>query len=130
LIERFEGSLTADFQSVYTLRLADAVRDRTTDEVWDLVLWLPRGSCFRSEYEAGGDPQKSRELHGWTRSDQLGLNLLNVSRIQAWILAQSHSEKKIPFPEEVLGPWPNPKKTVSKKDDANAMARSLLRLQE
>lgn len=110
---------------MYTLRLSDAVRDRTFDEVWDLIMWLPRGSAFRSAFAAGGNPDGARELFGWTTQDEIGLALVNLSQEQSWILAQSHSKTKIPRPVPLTGPG-SPAKKPDRKYDATAMARSLL----
>lgn len=110
---------------MYTLRLSDAVRDRTFDEVWDLVMWLPRGSAFRSAFAAGNSLDRARELFGWTTQDEIGLALVNLAQEQSWILAQSHSTTKIPRPKPIPGPG-SPTGKPDRKYDATAMARSLL----
>lgn len=127
LVERFESPLVADFQSVYGLRLVTAIRDREIDEVWDLVVWLPEGSAFRSSYEADGDPDKSRRLFGWTVERDYLLAIVNSVRDQTWVVAQAHSKTKIPPIEPIEGP-----RSVKKKSrgDADAMARSLLTQQQ
>ena len=115
---------------MYTLRLSDAVRDRTFDELWDLIIWLPQGSAFAATFQAEGDTARARKLYGWSAQEEIGLNLLNLVQEQSWILAQSHSKTKIPIPQPVQGPHPVPVRKPDPKNNASAVARSLLDLQE
>ena len=126
-LEQYESALTADFQRVYHLRLVDAVRERTTQELWDLVVWMPSGSVFGSLCEANGDERKAAELFGWTRSEEMLLGLVNLASEQTWVIAQSHSKKPVPTPVPVPGP-----RTIRKtpKNSAHTVARGLMQRQE
>lgn len=117
-----------DFQSVYHLRLVSAITERTIDEVWDLVVWLPAGSAFRSMLEADGDERRAAQIFGWTIQNDLALVTANAIREQSWILAQSHSKKKVPVPDPIKGPK-LAKQKPRPEDDATAMARRLMHQQ-
>jgi hypothetical protein len=125
-LDSYESALTADFQRVYHLRLADAIQDRTVEEIWDLIVWLPDGSIFRSLSEADGDERKAAQLFGWTRTDDLILGLVNLASEQTWVIAQSHSKKPIPPPAIQPGPRGSRKPP---KDSAHNTARSLMQQQ-
>lgn len=128
LLEDYESPLTADFQSVYHLRLIEAVIERTEQEVFDLILWLPQGSAFRAAHEAQGDDKKMRELYGWTLEHDLMVGNLNALREQTWVLVAAHSSKsKPPRPDPILTPRDAPKKAA--RGDATAIAMGLLALQ-
>jgi hypothetical protein len=122
-LEQYEGPLTADFQRVYNLRLIDAVRSRTWDELLDLIKWLPPGSAMHSARE--GKPA----LFNWTTTEDLLLGIANLVLHNTYTTAQVQSNKKLKVPK----PIPSPRgdtKSSGDKQDANAIARGLLNAQK
>lgn len=128
LLAKHEGPITADFQREYGLRLVDAVVTRTVTEIIDLILWLPDHSAFRASIQTDGNVDKALKLFGWTVDKELMLGLLNVARHQTYVLSQVNSPKKIKPPEEI--PGPRGKTPVRKSNDANDIARAMLRAQK
>lgn len=119
LLSAYEGPLTADFQRVYGLRLIDAVRSRTWDELLDLVQWLPPGSALHSARE--GKPG----LFAWTHTDDLILGVANLLMHNTYATIQVQSPKKIKAPKPIPGPRGDTKSSGDKQD-ANAIARAFL----
>lgn len=115
---------------MYNLRLADALDDRTEDELESLILWLPVTSAFRALAQAEGDLSRGLELFGWTQEDQVWLELLNLVNHQTYVIAQAASSKKMKAPEPISGPR-TPKKTEqTSPTNAGAMARALIAAQK
>lgn len=126
-LEEYEGPLTADFQRVYGLRLVSAVEERTTEEITDLIEWLPTGCAFHASMEAKGDTRAARRLFEWDTSKELLLGALNTIRHQSYVIAQVQSPKKIAVPKSV--PGPRDKKSSGDKTDMNAIARAFMQAQ-
>lgn len=123
LLTEYEGPLTADFQRVYNLRLIDAVKSRTWDELLDLIRWLPTGSAFISAKE------DKPGLFNWTATDDLLLGLVNLVQHNTYVTAQVQSTKKIRAPKPIPGPRGD-SKSSGEKQDANAIAKALLDAQK
>src|SRR5687768_9836561 len=87
---RFDGPLTADFQSFYGTRLATVGSEWTTGEIFDLIVWLPEGSAFRASLEAQGDVNRMYELYGWNRQNDQLLDLSNLTVMHSWMFASAH----------------------------------------
>lgn len=119
--------MTADFQREYGLRLIDAVRDRTEDEVLDLIFWIKDGSAAEAVRDSNGDKTKARAGFGWSVGEELSLALVNLVSHQTYALTQIHSQKKLKVPVPI--PGPNGKKP-SKGQDASAMAQAFLAAQK
>lgn len=120
--------MTADFQRVYGLRLMDAVRSRTWDELLDLITWLPNGSAFQASQEAKGDTKKARALFDWTPTEDILLGIANLVLHNTYVTAQVQSPKKLKVPK----PIPSPRgdtKSSGDKQDMNAIARGFLNAQ-
>lgn len=115
--------MTADFQRVYGLRLIDAVRSRTWDELLDLIQWLPPGSALSSARE--GKPG----LFAWTHTDDLILGVANLLMHNTYATIQVQSRKQLKAPKPIPGPRGDTKSSGDKQD-ANAIARALLDAQE
>lgn len=122
LLDEYEGPLTADFQRVYGLRLIDAVRLRTWDELLDLIKWLPPGSAMHSARE--GKPG----LFQWTATQDLLLGIANLVLHNTYTTAQVQSPKKLKVPKPI--PSPHGTKSSGDNQDANAIARGLLNAQK
>jgi hypothetical protein len=123
LLDEYEGPLTADFQRVYNLRLIDAVRSRTWDELLDLVKWLPPGSAMHSARE--GNPG----LFTWTPAEDILLGIANLIQVNTHATIQVQSRKTIKGPK----PIPSPRgdtKSSGDKQDMNAIARGFLNAQK
>jgi hypothetical protein len=123
LLEEYEGPLTADFQRVYNLRLIDAVRSRTWDELLDLIRWLPPGSAMHSARQ--GKPG----LFTWTATEDLLLGIANLVLHNTYTTAQVQSAKKLPVPKTIPSPHGDTKSSGDKQD-ANAIARGFLNAQK
>ena len=123
LLDEYEGPLTADFQRTYNLRLIDAVRSRTWDELLDLIKWLPPGSALNSARE--GKPG----LFDWTPTQDLLLGIANLIQVNTHATAQVQSTRKLPVPK----PIPSPRgdtKSSGNNQDMNAIARGFLNAQK
>lgn len=123
LVEEYEGPLTADFQRVYNLRLIDAVRTRTWDELLDLIKWLPPGSAMSSARE--GKPG----LFSWTPTHDLLLGIANLVLHNTYTTAQVQSSRKLPVPKPISSPRGDTKSSGDKQD-MNAIARGFLDTQK
>lgn len=115
--------MTADFQRVYGLRLIDAVRLRTFDELLDLIKWMPPGSAFVAARE--GKPG----LFTWTPTQDLLLALANLILYNTYTTAQVQSVKKLKVPKSIPSPRGDTKSSGDKQD-ANAIARGFLNAQK
>lgn len=115
--------MTADFQRVYGLRLIDAVRLRTFDELLDLIKWLPPGSALHSARE--GKPG----LFSWTPNEDLLLGVANLLMHNTYATIQVNSPKKIKAPKPIPGPRGD-MKSSGDKQDANVIARAFLDAQK
>jgi hypothetical protein len=123
LLDEYEGPLTADFQRTYNLRLIDAVRSRTWDELLDLIKWLPPGSALNSARE--GNPG----LFAWTPTHDLLLGIANLLQVNTHATVQVQHTRKVPVPK----PIPSPRgdtKSSGDKQDMNAIARGFLDAQK
>lgn len=123
LLSEFEGPLTADFQRVYGLRLIDAVRSRSWDELLDLIRWLPPGSAMHSVRE--GKPG----LFNWTATEDLLLGIANLVLHNTYTVAQVQSPKKLKIPKPIPSPRGDTKSGGDNRD-ANAIARGFLNAQK
>ena len=123
LLEEYEGPLTADFQRTYNLRLIDAVRSRTWDELLDLIKWLPPGSAMHSARE--GKPG----LFTWTPTEDLLLGIANLVLHNTYTSAQVQSARKLPVPKPIPSPHGDTKSSGDKQD-MNAIARGFLNAQK
>ena len=123
LLAEFEGPLTADFQRVYGLRLEEAVKLRSWDELLSLINWLPPGSALHSARE--GKPG----LFTWTPAEDLLLSIANLVMHNTYATIQVQSPKKIKPPKTIPGPRGD-SKSSGDRQDANAIARGLLNAQE
>lgn len=121
-----ESALTYDFQAIHNLRLSDAVTERTTSELFDLILWIPDDSAFRASLEAKGDTSKALSLYGWGTRMELLLASVNLLLDQNYILVQSHSKKTVTPPEHVSGPRDDKNKKPA-KTNATAMAYAIMK---
>lgn len=122
LLSEHEGPLTADFQRVYGLRLIDAVRSLSWDELLDLIRWLPPGSAMHAAREG------SDGLFTWTPTQDLLLGIANLLSYNTYTTAQVQSPKKLPVPKPI--PGPRDKKSSGSKQDMNAIARGFLNAQK
>ena len=123
LLDEYEGPLTADFQRVYGLRLIDAVRFRTWDELLDLIKWLPPGSAIESARE-GND-----SIFMWTATEDFLLGIANLVLFNTYTTAQVQSPRKLKVPK----PIPSPRgdtKSSGNRQDMNAIARGFLNAQK
>jgi hypothetical protein len=123
LLEQYEEPLTADFQRTYNLRLIDAIRSRTWDELLALVKWLPPGSAMHSARE--GKPG----LFDWTPTQDLLLGIANLIQINTHATVQVQTPKKVKEPKTIPSPRGDTKSSGDKQD-ANAIARGLLNAQK
>lgn len=123
LLAEYEGPLTADFQRVYNLRLIEAVRSRTWDELVDLIQWLPPGSAYQASREG------NLALFSWTAVEDLLLGVANLLQHNTFVTAQVQSTKKIKSPKPISGPRGD-KKSSGATQDANAIAKAFLDAQK
>lgn len=118
-----EGALTADFQRVYGLRLADAVLTRTLPEIEDLIVWLPAESSFRAQFLAKGKMDVAQREWSWSQEKELLLALVNLITHQTYIISQANSAKRIQPPQLIDSPRGQ---APAKRGDADTQARALI----
>ena len=104
----------------------EAVRTLEYAELLDLIQWLPSGSAFRAQVEAGTDSAQALRLNGWTTNEELLLGLINRISALTYVTAKSNGAKGLKPPEPELGPRGN--KANTGRGDASAMARSLIQM--
>lgn len=126
LLREHEAPLTADFQREYGLRLCDVVRERTPDEVEDLIVWLPKDTAFRASFEAKGDHRKAVRNWGWSEQEDLLLGLINLISNQTYVIAQTSSPKKLKAPETIPSPRQDTGQKPTPVRDADSQARAML----
>lgn len=124
LLAEYESPLTADFQRVYGLRLRDAVLERTTDEIGDLILWLPPESSFPVRYRAK-NLEDGLARWAWPVDHELMVHVLNLLMTQTHVIQQVNSAKKLK-PPTLIDVSREGQKPSRSRPDADSTARALI----